>query len=97
MGNVGAREFLAYIGANVHRARIRLGMTQEALAEAAGMDLRFLQRVERGRTNISVVFVVALAQALDVSPGTLFNRAVMPPPTRGRPSGRGKAAAKKRT
>lgn len=72
MANVRAREFLAFIGANVHRARTRAGMTQESLAEAAGMDLRFLQRIERGKTNVSVLFVVALAQALDVPPGSLF-------------------------
>jgi transcriptional regulator with XRE-family HTH domain len=96
MGNVRAREFLAYIGANVHRARTRAGMTQERLAEAAGMDLRFFQRIERGQTNVSVLFVVALAQALGVSPGSLFRKAAMPAPSRGRPPGRGKAAAKKR-
>lgn len=74
-----------YIGANVYRARLRNGWTQEKLAEAADLDLRFLQRVERGKTNLSVVVVVALADALGVTPGSLFKKAVLPEVRRGRP------------
>jgi transcriptional regulator with XRE-family HTH domain len=40
-------EFLRSIAANVRRVRNRLGMTQETLAERAGQDLSYLQRVER--------------------------------------------------
>ena len=85
MPNARAREFFRYIGANVHRGRVRLGMTQEGLAEKADVDLRFLQRVERGRTNLSVAVVVAIARALDVLPGSLFRKTNLTEPTRGRP------------
>jgi transcriptional regulator with XRE-family HTH domain len=66
---------------------MRAGLTQEKLAEAAGLDLRFLQRIERGRTNLSVAVLVALAEALGVSPGGLFRKAALPEARRGRPRG----------
>ena len=88
MPSARAGEFFRYIGANVHRGRVRLGMTQEGLAEKADLDLRFLQRVERGRTNLSVAVVVALAHALEVAPGSLFRKAKLTEPSRGRPARR---------
>ena len=85
MSSARAREVFAYIGANVHRERTRAGLTQEKLAETADLDLRFLQRVERGKTNLSVAVVVALADALSVTPGTLLKEATLPEAQRGRP------------
>ena len=60
-------------------------MTQERLAEAAELDLRFLQRVERGTANPSALTLVALADALGVPTGALFKRAALPEVRRGRP------------
>ncbi|WP_437274570.1 helix-turn-helix transcriptional regulator [Sorangium sp. So ce375] len=79
---------LESIGANVHRLRVRLGLSQEALAEAADISTGFLQRVERGKTNVGVVVLVRLADALGVEPGVLLRRAVLPEVTRGRPRSR---------
>lgn len=85
MPSVRGAAVLAYIGANVSRARLRAGLTQERLAEAADLDLRFVQRVERGTTNLSVLVVVALADALGVTPGSLFTKNQLPEARRGRP------------
>ena len=85
MPNARAALHFRYIGANLHRARVRAGLTQEQLAEKAELDLRFLQRVERGQTNLSVSVLVALADALAIKPGRLLARAEMPPAQRGRP------------
>jgi transcriptional regulator with XRE-family HTH domain len=60
-------------------------MTQEALAELADLDLRFIQRIERGSTNLSVSVLVALADALQVAPTALFREAKLTPPRPGRP------------
>jgi transcriptional regulator with XRE-family HTH domain len=76
---------LGYVGANVRRLRLAKGLTQEALAEAAELDLRFLQRVERGQTNVGVAVIVGLADALEVPPGALFRKAVLPEVKPGRP------------
>jgi transcriptional regulator with XRE-family HTH domain len=83
-----ARAVFEYVGANVGLARTRAGLTQEALAEAADIDLRFLQRVERGKTNLSVAVVVAIADALGVEPGQLLKPAKLPTVRKGRPPAR---------
>jgi len=60
-------------------------MTQEALAEVTGRDLRFVQKVETGRHNLSLATLVALANALEVSPAALLRPAELPKVQRGRP------------
>jgi transcriptional regulator with XRE-family HTH domain len=48
---------------DLRRAR---GLTQEALADKAGIHRTFLARVENGRTSIAVDRLLALADALGV-------------------------------
>jgi transcriptional regulator with XRE-family HTH domain len=81
-----------YIAANVLKLRVRLGLTQEELAEAAEVEPRYVQEIERGRANLSIAVLVALASALDVDERTLLNPASLPPPRAGRPPKRGRSA-----
>lgn len=66
---------LESVGANVHRWRLRRGLTQEKLAEVADTDLRFLRRIESGRTNLGVALLVRLSIALNVPPGAFLRPA----------------------
>jgi transcriptional regulator with XRE-family HTH domain len=86
---VGARPVLGSIAANVRRIRDRRGVTQEQLAELAGLELRHLQKIEAAEVNFGVTLLVAIADALDVRPGTLLRPARLATPTRGRPARRG--------
>ncbi|UJR83639.1 helix-turn-helix domain-containing protein [Sandaracinus amylolyticus] len=92
-----AEEVLESIAANVVRLRTVRGYTQEVLAEHAGLDLRYLQRVERAKVNLSVAVLVQLADALEVAPGRLFRPASLPPARRGRPPARRSPAARPNT
>ncbi|WP_437659053.1 helix-turn-helix domain-containing protein [Sorangium sp. So ce1182] len=74
-----------YIAANVQRLRVRRGLTQDELAAAADVSPGLLHRLERAKTNVSVAALVAIANALGVTPATLFRPAAMPETTRGRP------------
>jgi transcriptional regulator with XRE-family HTH domain len=85
MPSARARQFLEAIGANTARYRHLRNMTQEKLAVEAGIDLTFLQRIERGRTNLGMVVLVALADALGVQPRELLRLAKLRPARRGRP------------
>jgi transcriptional regulator with XRE-family HTH domain len=78
-------DVLERIGANVAARRAGLGLTQQCLADRADLDLRFIQRVERAQTNLSVTALVALAEALDVAPEALLRPAALPPARPGRP------------
>ncbi len=54
----------------IRRARQKKFLTQEGLAEAAGLGLRTVQRVESGE-SVSAGSIRAIANALDVEPGRL--------------------------
>jgi transcriptional regulator with XRE-family HTH domain len=54
--------------------REELELTQEDLAEAAGIHRTYLSDVERGSRNVSLVNIERLAGALKLSLSELFQR-----------------------
>jgi DNA-binding XRE family transcriptional regulator len=83
-----ARALLESVAANVRRCRQKRDLTQEQLAELAGIELRSLQNIETGRTNLRVVTLHRLAEALGVAPAVLLEPGKLPTRPRGRPPGR---------
>lgn len=65
------RQRLDYAGA-IERLRRRLGMTQEALADASGISPSYLSEVERGYKRPSTDVMVKIAEALGMSPSDLL-------------------------
>ena len=59
-------------GFAVRSHRETLGLTQEDLAEAAGLHRTYLSDVERGRRNPSLVIIARLAAALGLPASGLF-------------------------
>lgn len=53
-----------YIAANVRRGRVRLRLTQEGLAAAAGLDPKHVQKIEASRANPSIEVLFVIAEAL---------------------------------
>ena len=80
--------YLAYLGANVRKLRTRLGLTQEKLAEATDLDVRFIQRMEHGRVNLRFDTLVRLSECLKVDPGSLLERVQVIKSRPGRPKSR---------
>lgn len=58
-------------GKAVRRYRLRLEFSQEELADRAGLDRSYIGQVERGETNISLLNLVRIADALQVGPERL--------------------------
>src|SRR5262245_57147918 len=54
------------LGDSVRRARIEKSLTLKDLAARAGLSERFLSDLERGKGNISIARLLAVARALDV-------------------------------
>jgi transcriptional regulator with XRE-family HTH domain len=51
---------------------MKLGLSQEALAERADLDRTYISGIERGIRNVSLINIVELARALNVSPSKLM-------------------------
>ena len=60
-------EYYINIGLKVSYFRKKAGMTQEQLAEKADITPEYLARIESEKYNPSLVVIVNLALALDVS------------------------------
>lgn len=62
---------LAALGANVRQQRDAHGLTQEKLAERAGLDPTYIIGIERGLRNPGIVNVARLAKALGLTTSAL--------------------------
>jgi len=60
---------LAALGATVRQFRTRLGLTQEALADRAGVHSTYVSGVERGVRNVTFRVLVRLLRALETDWG----------------------------
>lgn len=63
-GISGIRRQLVVFGANVRRERIARDITQERLAELVELNVRTLQKIEAGQTNILHTTARRLRRAL---------------------------------
>ena len=59
---------------NIRQVRLAQGMSQEALAEAAGFHRTFVSQIERQKNNISIDNIERLARALGVDLVELLRR-----------------------
>lgn len=62
----------ALFGARVRYLRLRIGLSQEELADRCGLDRTYIGGIERGERNPSLKNLLRLAQALEVTPASLF-------------------------
>ena len=55
---------LAVLGSNIRARRKELSLTQEELADLAGLDRSYMGGVERGERNITVLTLCKICAAL---------------------------------
>jgi len=60
---------------NVRSRRLALGLSQEVLAEAAGVHRTYVGMLERAEKNVTIYNIERIAIALDVSPALLLDDA----------------------
>ncbi len=58
---------------NVRRLRAERGLSQEELAEAAGVHRTYIGMLERGEKNVTIYNIERIAKALDVHPSSLLS------------------------
>jgi transcriptional regulator with XRE-family HTH domain len=59
---------------NLRNARHARRLSQEALADEAGIDRTYISALERARYSATIDIVDKLAKALDIDPGALLQR-----------------------
>ncbi|HLZ80458.1 MAG TPA: helix-turn-helix transcriptional regulator [Ktedonobacteraceae bacterium] len=59
-------------GRAIRKRRNELGLSQEELADLAGLHRTYIGDVERGKRNVSLVNIDKLAKTLGISIWTLF-------------------------
>jgi two-component system response regulator len=69
------RDLKAHLGIAIKTERFQLGISQEELAERAGLHRTYVSDIERGVRNLSIASIEKLARALRVSVPALFERA----------------------
>lgn len=62
----------AEFGRRVRARREQLGLSQEKLADVAGLHWTFVGQVERGRRNLSLHNILKLAEAVRADPAELI-------------------------
>lgn len=65
---------LKQFGANVRRERMEKKLTQMALAELADLNIRTVQKIEAGETNILITTVARLQEAIGCSWDSLMRK-----------------------
>jgi transcriptional regulator with XRE-family HTH domain len=65
---------VAVFAANVRRRRLELGLSQEELAEAAGVHRTYVGMLERGEKNVTIYNIERIAVALRVEPSRLLEK-----------------------
>lgn len=64
---------LKKIGSNIQHARLKTGLTQDALAEKCGVSAKYISAIERGISSGSISLIIDICNILDVTPNYIFN------------------------
>lgn len=66
------KKALRAVGARIRRLRESRGLSQEEAACLAGIDRSYYGRIERGRIDVSAVYLLKIARMLRCHVGRLF-------------------------
>ena len=60
-------DVLTKFGKRVREKRTAMGLSQEAFADKAGLDRTYMSGIERGKRNLALRNIEAIAKALGIS------------------------------
>jgi len=65
-------EILKLFGERLREIRTEQNLSQERLAELAGLDRNYIGQIERAERNVALVNIIRIAKALEIEPQSLF-------------------------
>ena len=68
-------EIKSKIGLRIKEIRNEKGVSQETLAHLADLDRTYINSVENGKRNVSIINIEKIANALEISLTDFFNDA----------------------
>jgi transcriptional regulator with XRE-family HTH domain len=71
-GKLDAEENLKRLGKVILAYRKAKNLSQEALADAAGIDRTHMGRIERGERNLTLLNIIRVAAAVEMAPSELL-------------------------
>jgi DNA-binding XRE family transcriptional regulator len=66
---------LIALGVAIRARRVERGLSQEALAHAAGIDRAHMGKIERGERNVTLLNLLKIAEAIELRPSELLVKA----------------------
>jgi len=73
VNNARDKKYLKEFGKNLRALRLKKGITQEILAEDAGIGKNQVGLIERGEINVTISTIKKLAKQLEVHPKELLD------------------------
>lgn len=70
----GAKELVA-LGKVIRQLRLELEYSQEAFADAVGIDRSYIGGIERGEHNLALMNLLKIAKTLNLTTGQLLTEA----------------------
>jgi len=74
-----AGDIIRMLGSSIRCERVRQGLSQDDLAEKAGLHRTYVGMVERGERNITLLNYAKIVDALNLAMHDLMKDAVLPP------------------
>ncbi|CAG4886851.1 helix-turn-helix domain-containing protein [Paraburkholderia saeva] len=71
-GKIDQEQYLVRLGEAVRTRRKALELSQEALADHAGIDRSHMGKIERGERNITFLNILRIAKAIQCKPSELL-------------------------
>jgi transcriptional regulator with XRE-family HTH domain len=72
MDGLEKQQQLALFGDSLRKLRASVGLSQEELAERAGIDRSYLGAIERGEHNVALLNIIKIAYGLGLPPHQLL-------------------------
>lgn len=63
---------LKKLGKKIKKLRLSRGLTQQKLADASEIDIRTVQRIEKGEHGVGLHIIFAIADAFEMTVSDLF-------------------------
>jgi transcriptional regulator with XRE-family HTH domain len=70
--NLNYEELLIFIGSQIRHKRIAKNLTQFDLASTIDCEIKSIQRIEKGKMNLSLRMFLSISEALEITPAELL-------------------------